>query len=169
MPTTKAELTTAILIVPALLFVTVGLWMVFDPAGFQRTVGGFGRTNEHLIKDLATFNLALAAVLGVAAARPSWRVPVLWFANIQNTLHLVNHVADAHQAQPLWLGMANVWALLATGLVLAALLAWVGLPRPRSFHPEVTVTTLPTDNTTGRRQPSVRADEHFHHIGDDGR
>ena len=129
MPKTKAELGTAILLVPALLFLTVGLWMVFDPAGFQRTVGGFGTTNEHLIRDLATFNLALAAVLGVAAARPSWRRPVLWFANIQNTLHLVNHVADAERAEPLWLGMANVWALLATGLVLAGLLVWVSLSR----------------------------------------
>ena len=132
MPTTKPELTTAVLVVPALLFGVIGMWMVLDPSGFQRTVGGFGTTNEHLIKDLATFNLALAAVLGVAAARPSWRLPVLWFANIQNTLHLVNHVVDAEQAQPLWLGMANVWALLATGVMLGALLAWIGLPRPRS-------------------------------------
>ncbi|HEX8510251.1 MAG TPA: hypothetical protein VF635_12260 [Propionibacteriaceae bacterium] len=122
MPTTRAEPPRAILIVPALLFAGVGVWMVIDPAGFQQTVGGFGTTNEHLIKDLATFNLALSAVLGVAAVRPSWRLPVLWFANIQNALHLLNHVADAHLAEPLWLGMANVWALLATGAVLAALL-----------------------------------------------
>lgn len=122
MPTTKTELSPATLIVPAILFAGVGVWMVIDPAGFQQTVGGFGTTNEHLIKDLATFNLALSAVLGVAAARPSWRLPVLWFANIQNALHLLNHLADAHLAEPLWLGMANVWALLATGAVLAALL-----------------------------------------------
>jgi hypothetical protein len=106
----------------ALLFLAVGLWMVFEPAGFQTTVGGFGATNEHLIGDLATFNLALAGVLGTAAVRSSWRLPVLWFANIQNALHLVNHVADADEAHPLWLGMANVWALLATGVVLAVLL-----------------------------------------------
>ncbi|HYP46231.1 MAG TPA: hypothetical protein VEQ66_13645 [Propionibacteriaceae bacterium] len=125
MASTRGEVSSAILIAPALLFFTVGLWMVFDPAGFQRTVGGFGTTNEHLIRDLATFNLALAAVLGVAATRPSWRLPVLWFANIQNTLHLVNHISDADLAEPLWLGMANVWALLATGAVLAVLLAVV--------------------------------------------
>ena len=110
------------LVAAALLFLAVGLWMVFDPAGFQTTVGGFGATNEHLIGDLATFNLALAGVLGTAAVRSSWRLPVLWFANIQNTLHLVNHLADADEARPLWLGMANVWVLLATGVVLAALL-----------------------------------------------
>ncbi|HEX8507920.1 MAG TPA: hypothetical protein VF635_00260 [Propionibacteriaceae bacterium] len=122
MRTARAETSPVILSVPAVLFLGVGVWMMVDPAGFQHTVGGFGTTNAHLIKDLATFNLALAAVLGVAAVRPSWRLPVLWFANIQNALHLLNHVADAHLAQPLWKGMANVWALLATAAVLAALL-----------------------------------------------
>ena len=122
MPNTRTEPSPAILIVPALLFASVGVCMVIDPAGFQQTVGGFGTTNVHLIKDLATFNLALSGVLGVAVVRPSWRLPVLWFANIQNALHLLNHVADAHLAEPRWLGMANVWALLATGAVLAALL-----------------------------------------------
>jgi hypothetical protein len=116
----------------ALLFLAVGLWMVFEPAGFQTTVGGFGATNEHLIGDLATFNLALAGVLGTAAVRSSWRLPVLWFANVQNALHLVNHLADADEARPLWLGMANVWALLATGVVLAALLIGSSRTAPRA-------------------------------------
>jgi hypothetical protein len=118
----------------ALLFFAVGLWMVFEPAGFQTTVGGFGATNEHLIGDLATFNLALAGVLGTAAVRSSWRLPVLWFANVQNALHLVNHVADAGEAQPLWLGMANVWVLLATAVVLAALLVASTLRTPRRLN-----------------------------------
>jgi hypothetical protein len=47
---------------------------------------------------------------------------VLWFANIQNALHVVNHLADADEAHPLWLGMANIWALLVTGVILAVLL-----------------------------------------------
>ena len=106
----------------SLAFFAVGLWMVLEPAGFQATVGGFGPTNEHLIGDLATFNLALAGVLGTATFYPSWRLPVLWFANVQNALHLVNHLADADEAEPLWLGMANVWALLATAALLAVLL-----------------------------------------------
>jgi hypothetical protein len=58
----------------ALVFSAVGLWMVLEPAGFQTTVGGFGATNEHLIGDLATFNLALAGVLGTAAVCSSWRL-----------------------------------------------------------------------------------------------
>lgn len=83
---------------------------------------GSGTSNEHLIRDLATFNLALAVVLGVAGRRAGWPEPVLWFANIRNGLHLLNHIADADRAVPLWRGMADVCALLATGAVLAALL-----------------------------------------------
>ena len=67
----------------------------------------------------------------MAAVRSSWRLPVLWFANVQNALHLVNHLADAEEALPLWKGMANVWALLATGVVLAALLIASTLRTPR--------------------------------------
>jgi hypothetical protein len=59
---------------------------------------------------------------------------VLWFANVQNALHLVNHVADAGEAQPLWLGMANVWVLLATAVVLAALLVASTLRTPRRLN-----------------------------------
>ncbi|HEX8510775.1 MAG TPA: hypothetical protein VF635_14910 [Propionibacteriaceae bacterium] len=133
MLTTKGDASTVTVATFALAFLTLGIWMVLDPAGFQAAVGSFGTINEHLIRDLATFNLALGAVLTVAAVRPTWRLPVVWFANVQNALHLLNHVADADQAEPLWMGMANVWALLAIGIVLAALLAVVSRrPRPGS-------------------------------------
>jgi hypothetical protein len=131
----KAGPLTAALAVAATTFFAVGLWMVLSPAGFQAAVGGFGATNEHLIGDLATFNLALAGALGTAAVRPSWRQPVLWFANVQNALHLANHLLDADQAEPVWLGMANVWALLATAAVLAALLVASGSRTPVRSEP----------------------------------
>jgi hypothetical protein len=134
----RAQVLAPLLTAAAVLFLVVGVWMVWDPAGFQTTVGGFGTTNEHLIRDLATFNLALAVVLGVAARRPTWAEPVLWFANVQNALHLLNHVADADLAVPLWRGMANVWALLATGVVLATLLT---LARRRRRRDPVTTRT----------------------------
>ena len=132
MRTDTSDQPRAPLAVAAAVFTVLGLWMVWDPAGFQATVGGFGTTNEHLIRDLATFNLALAAVLAVAARQPSWSVPILWFANVQNGLHLLNHIADADQAVPLWGGMANVWALLAPGAVLAPLLILARRPPRRA-------------------------------------
>ena len=68
MPTTRPELTTAVLVVPALLFGTIGLWMVVDPAGIPQAVGGFGTTSNTSSETWPPkLALALAGVLGVSA------------------------------------------------------------------------------------------------------
>jgi hypothetical protein len=71
--------------------------------------------------DLATFYLALGAGALVAVFRSSWRVPVLAVALLQYVLHSINHLIDIGEADPTWLGPANLIALAAT----AALLGWM--------------------------------------------
>lgn len=56
-----------------------------------------------------------------AVRRAAWRVPVLALALVQYALHSVNHLIDVGEADPSWLGPANLVSLvLAT-----ALLAWM--------------------------------------------
>ena len=69
--------------------------------------------------DLATFYIALGAVAFVAL--PSWRVPLLAFAVAEYALHSLNHLIDAGDADPSWLGPANL-ALIVLSTVL---LAWM--------------------------------------------
>ena len=57
----------------------------------------------------------------VAARRESWRQPVLVFAFLQYVLHAVNHVIDVNEADPDWLGPANLVSLALT----AVLLGWL--------------------------------------------
>jgi len=106
----------------------LGVWMAVSPRTFF-SVAGFGTRNDHYIRDVATFYVALGAVLLVAALpRPSWRVPVLAFATLQYGLHFVNHLIDVGNGHPGWVGpldAASVGAgALAFSAVLVAALRW---------------------------------------------
>jgi hypothetical protein len=67
---------------------------------------------------IATWYLASGAVLFVAVRRPAWRVPVLFLVAVQYALHSLNHLLDVGEADPGWLGPANLVSLaLATVLL----------------------------------------------------
>jgi hypothetical protein len=84
-------------------------------------VGPFGTRNDHYMRDLATFYIALGAAGLVAARRPSWRVPVLALATVEFVLHALNHLADIGNADPKWNGPVTFAAVAAS----AALLGWM--------------------------------------------
>lgn len=98
-----------------------GVFMAAAPGTFFEEIGPFGAPNDHYVRDAATFTIALGVVLLIAAWRPSWRVPVLAYALLQFGLHAVNHLVDIGEADPEWVGVADLAALtLGT-----ALLAWM--------------------------------------------
>lgn len=98
----------------------LGLLMAVGPGTFFEQVGPYPPRNDHYIRDLSTFYLALGAVAVLAWRRPSWRTPVLALALAQYGLHAVNHVIDVGGADPEHLGPLNFASLVLT----AALLAW---------------------------------------------
>jgi hypothetical protein len=105
----------------------LGLWQAASPGTFFH-VAGFGIRNDHYIRDVATFYVALGAVLLVAVRRPSWRIAVLAFATLQYGLHFVNHLVDVGNGHPGWAGpldAASVGAgAVAFGAALAAAWRW---------------------------------------------
>lgn len=94
------------------------LWMLVSPFGFFSNAAGFGEFNSHFIRDTATFVLPLAVALWLAAGRPSWRVPVLILALLQNGFHVANHVVDVGNTDPAWQGPVNLAALAGMEVVL---------------------------------------------------
>jgi hypothetical protein len=62
-------------------------------------------------------DLGVAALL--AAARSTWRVPVLAITLLQFSLHSLNHLLDMGQAEPGWLGPANALVLVSATVALA--------------------------------------------------
>ena len=114
----------------------LGSWMALTPASFYARLAPFGVRNEHLLRDLSTVSLTLGVAALLAAARPTWRVPVLAITLIQFTLHTLNHLLDIGQAEPGWLGPTNALVLaLATAALALTLHALRQPAAPRASRP----------------------------------
>ena len=72
--------------------------------------------------DAATWYLALGAAVLVAVSKASWRVPLLALAFIQYALHSLNHLIDVGEADPSWLGPANLVSLVLGTVLLGWML-----------------------------------------------
>jgi hypothetical protein len=99
----------------------IGLFLAIAPGAFFDAIGPFGTRNDHYMRDLATFYIALGAAGLVAVRRPSWRVPVLALATVEFVLHAINHLADIGESDPGWNGPVTFAAVAAS----AVLLAWM--------------------------------------------
>jgi Domain of unknown function (DUF4345) len=104
-----------------LLLVGQALWMFFFPESFYDSLGGFGVYNDHYIRDAATFNFGLGAILVLAAERPAWRVPALVVVAITFAAHAINHLIDIGDADPQWAGYFDFFSLAGGALLLAGL------------------------------------------------
>ena len=100
----------------------LGLWMLVAPRSFYDAVGPFGPYNDHYVRDTATWQLAFGVALAIAVRQASWRVPLLAFAVVQFALHAVNHVVDAGEADPGWVGVFDAVSLSVATVMLAGLL-----------------------------------------------
>jgi hypothetical protein len=100
----------------------LGLLLWITPGFFFDEIGPYGVRNDHYMGDLASWYIALGAVALVAVRRARWRVPVLALALVQNTLHAVNHAIDVGNADPEWLGPANLLSIALTSVLLAWML-----------------------------------------------
>jgi hypothetical protein len=106
----------------------IGVFMLLAPGPFYDSIGTFEPRNDHYIRDVGTFYVALGIGFGAAGPRPAWRAPVLLLAIAQYALHTANHLYDLGRPEQAWVGPVTA-ALVAGGLVLLAALAYV-LARP---------------------------------------
>ena len=106
-----------------------GLVMLFAPGPFYDGLATFQPRNDHFVRDLGTFYVALGVAFAAAARRPAWRGAVLLLAVVQYALHTANHLYDVGRPAEDWVGPVNA-AVVAAGLVLLAALAYA-LTRPR--------------------------------------
>lgn len=104
----------------AIVQAVIGLVQAFAPGWFYDTLANFGARSDHMLRDVATYYLASAVALWLAASRTSWRVPVLFLVLTQYVLHALNHLFDIGKAAPGWVGPADAISLIA----IAAGLGW---------------------------------------------
>ena len=108
----------ALLAAFAALQVITGALLWLAPGFFHDEIGPFGVRNDHYMGDLAAWYLALGAMAFLAIGRTAWRIPVLALSFIQYALHSLNHLIDVGEADPEWLGPADLVALVLTTILL---------------------------------------------------
>ncbi len=97
----------------------LALFMALAPREFFDSVGPWGDFNGHYVRDFASFYGAIGIAALLALSRPAWWAPVLAIAALEYTLHALNHVADLTEADPEWVGYADLALLVAATAVLA--------------------------------------------------
>jgi hypothetical protein len=110
----------------------LAIFMVAAPHAFYTAIGPFGARNDHYVRDVSTYNAALAAGLVIAIRHASWRVPTLAILTVQFALHSINHLVDIASADPAWIGYFDFFALAAATMQLGWL-TWLALGRVRRF------------------------------------
>jgi hypothetical protein len=103
--------------------VGLAIFMAAAPGTFHSSIGPFGPTNDHYLRDLATYTGALGVGALIAVRLPSWRIPVLAMTVIQFALHSVNHLFDINKADPTWIGYFDFFAIALATAQLTWLLA----------------------------------------------
>lgn len=95
----------------------LGLMMLFVPGTFFEEIGPYGVRNDHYIGDAGAFYIAAAFGVGIAAMRPSWRVPILAVGAVWLGVHALNHLFDIGEAETTGRGLFDTisLALLALG------------------------------------------------------
>jgi hypothetical protein len=96
----------------------LGAFLVIAPGTFVDKLANYGRgADDHFLRDVGTFYLAVGAALLLAVRHPSWRVPVLFLVALQYALHTINHLVDIGDTDPGWLGPFNFFSLLLVTIV----------------------------------------------------
>jgi hypothetical protein len=112
----------AVLAVIAAYHVVMGGLALLAPDAFFEEIGRYGVENSHYVGDVGAFFLAFGIAVGIAAARPSWRAPLLWLGALWYGAHALNHAFDTGEARSEGRGWADA-LLLALGAAGAAWLA----------------------------------------------
>lgn len=100
----------------------LAIFMAAAPHAFYTSIGPFGVSNDHYLRDVSTFYAALGAGAAIAIRRPAWRIPVLAITAVQFGLHSVNHLLDIGKAHPGWIGYFDFFSLAAATLQLVWLM-----------------------------------------------
>jgi len=102
----------------------LGAFLVIAPGTFVDKLAPYGSgADDHFLRDVGTFYLAMGTALLLAVQRPSWRRPVLFLVTLQYALHTINHLIDIGDTDPGWLGPFNFLSLLLLTLVTGWVLA----------------------------------------------
>jgi len=112
-----------VLLVAGLQQLAVGVWAFLSPGTFYEAVAKYPPENDHFLKDVGSWNVALGMAALIAYRTPSWRRGMLAVLAVQYGLHAISHAIDLDQADPRATGVATLVLLIAAAVLVAALYA----------------------------------------------
>lgn len=80
-------------------FLAFGLWAFVAPEPFFENVARFEPYNEHFLHDIGAFQIAIGAMLLLAATMRDALYAALGGATIGQIVHIASHVMDADQGE----------------------------------------------------------------------
>jgi hypothetical protein len=113
----------AIVLANGILYVFVGLALLFAPAWFLENVGPFPPLNRHYMGDLGSFTLPMGIGLVLASANPARHLGLILVVLGGSLFHIINHVYDAvigHEPIAHWLTDPGALIPFAAALLWAA-------------------------------------------------
>jgi hypothetical protein len=125
-PDALDRLVQILIVLPALLSIVNGGFMIWDPYGwyeFLPTVKSTGPLNQHFIRDIGIAYLTCGMMLGYAARFPSGR----WLAALAGVLWLTLHGAFHVWELLAGIGAQHVFWMDAPGVLGPPLLVWFAL------------------------------------------
>ena len=131
----EARLRTILLVI-AIYHLVLGAFMALAPGAFYDSLGKFPPRNDHYIKDVSTFYIALGVVFYISVRARSWRTPVLVFAALEYGLHAINHLVDVNDAAGDFTGWFDFFSIALIALILAALASFAWRIHPDEPEPE---------------------------------
>jgi hypothetical protein len=122
-PTTRAQtrdVTGGLLLFVAAAQILPGLLAFLAPGGFYDTLAPYPPENDHVLRDVGSWQIALGLAALVAVRRHSWRVPMLAILTVQYGLHAVSHLIDVGNSDPSWNGPVELALLVGATLIVGA-------------------------------------------------
>ena len=111
------DLTALVLGVAGITLLVPGLLAFLAPGAFYDTLAPFPPQNDHILRDVGAFQVALGLAALLAIRRPAMRVPMLGVLTAQFALHTISHLIDVGDSDPAYVGPVEL-ALLASATLL---------------------------------------------------
>ncbi len=120
-PARATDLTGLVLGVVGLTQLVPGVLAFVAPGAFYDTLAPFPPQNDHILRDVGSWQIALGLAALLAIRRPSFRVPMLGVLTLQFALHAISHLIDMDDPDPSWLGPVEFATLVAGTLLIGGL------------------------------------------------
>jgi len=111
----------AVLLISGLTQLIVGVWAFVAPDSFYDVVATYPPSNDHFLKDIGSWNVALGLATLHAARTPSWQKGMCGVLAVLYTLHAVSHGIDLDQGEPRSASVATLVSQIVAAVIFAAL------------------------------------------------